>query len=302
MESTERYSPLPTLHADDQEILNYAGLLDGLDIGLMVFSSDAIPYYRNKAAEKLLGPEMPDWTDASGRPIADAELPMSIVRQTTKPIFDQQLALKNAVGGTIRLRINALPVFAGDNRLRRILLTLVDANRSRLPEGERADGQVVDRLTRVFTKQHVMSLLGNEIHRARRYGTPFTLAQLDIDNFVPFCNQYGQERGEQVLAGIGQLLKKSLREIDIVGRIGNDEFLLVLPNVSLNEALVGLERLRVAIETREFFDQALRVTISGGIAEHAGETAEALIERTRSLMVQARESGRNRYCLDIDIL
>ncbi len=106
-----------------------------------------------------------------------------------------------------------------------------------------------------------------------------------------------------MLAGIGKLLSESMREIDIAGRIGNDEFLLVLPNVSLKDAMVGLERLRVLIETQTFPDDGyLRVTISGGITEYTGENSSTLIERSKSLLINARESGRNRFCLDGDIL
>ena len=302
MNSTGPYSPLPNLHADDEEINNYAGLLDSLDIGLMVFSSQAVPCLRNKTAEKLLGTATPNWKNNSGQSIPPVEQPESVVFRTLKPIFDHILVLEQEAGIATCLKANALPVFSTTGEVRRVLLTLDNISNEKQIKDASEDSRIRDPLTGVFNKQHVMFLLGNEIHRARRYGTPFTLAQIDIDLFLPFCAEQGKERGEIVLTGIGRLLKEGLREIDIVGRIGNDEFLLILPNVSLNEALIGLERLRVLIETHEFFDEALRVTISGGIAEHTGETPEALVERTKSLMAHARQAGRNRYCLDMDIL
>lgn len=302
MNTTGLYSPLPNLHADDEEISNYAGLLDSLDIGLVVFSSETVLCFNNKTAERFLGAEPHNWKNDCGQSIPAVEFPTSIAFGVSQPVFDRVLVLEKDTGTTIRLKANALPVFSANGRVRRVLLTLDDISKERHAKDEQENVRIHDPLTGVFNKQHVMFLLGNEIHRARRYGTPFTLAQIDIDLFLPFCAEQGTERGDLVLMGIGKLLKESLREIDIIGRIGNDNFLLILPNVSLNEALIGLERLRVLIETHEFFDEALRVTISGGIAEHTGETPEALVERTKSLMAHARQAGRNRYCLDMDIL
>ena len=128
------------------------------------------------------------------------------------------------------------------------------------------------------------------------------MAQVDIDHFLHFCEKHGPEPGERVLSGIGKLLTETMREIDIAGRIGDDEFLLVLPNVSLKEAMIGLERLRMLIETQEFVSAGLRITVSGGITEYTGENSETLLERAKSLLIHAREAGRNRFCLDGDIL
>ena len=93
-----------------------------------------------------------------------------------------------------------------------------------------------------------------------------------------------------------------MREIDILGRIGDSEFLLVLPNVSLKNSMIGLERLRVTIESQAFTKAELRLTVSGGIMEYTGESSETLVERCRSLMINAREAGCNRFCLDLDII
>ena len=71
--------------------------------------------------------------------------------------------------------------------------------------------------------------------------------------------------------------------------------------MDLKDAMVGLERLRVLIETQTFTDDFLRITVSGGITEYTGENSATLIERSKSLLINARESGRNRFCLDGDI-
>jgi len=302
MDSTETYSPLPGTHADDEEIKRYAGLLDSLGVGLVAFSPDATPCLYNKLASKLFGDAAVCWIDEKIQVIPDHELPVQLVLNTSKPIFDRVVALTGSGKDTDWLSVNALPVFSETGRIRRVLLTLTDISDQRNLLGEIEQLSIRDAQTGVFNKRHVMQLLENEIRRARRYGTPFTLAHLDIDLFEHFCEKYGQDIGDLVLVGVGKLLIESMREIDIAGRIGNDEFLLILPNVSLKDALVGLERLRVQIETQAFTDDYLRLTISGGIIEYTGENSEALVERSKSLLINAREAGRNRFCLDGDIL
>lgn len=302
MQATEISSPLPDSHADDQEIKRYAALLDRLGIGMLVFSPDATPVFQNETAAALMGDGPHTWADESGQAVVIDDITKMLGLGSGKPIFQYVLALTSASPQTIWLSLNMFPVFSDDGHVRRILLTLTDISEERKLQSEINKLTTRDPLTGVFNQRQVMYLLENEIHRARRYGTPFTLAQLDVDLFLPFCEKHGREVGDRVLAGIGKLLLESMREIDIAGRIGDYEFLLVLPNVSLKDALIGLERLRALIETQTFTDDFLRVTVSGGITEYTGENSATLIERTKSLQINARESGRNRFCLDGDIL
>ena len=277
-------------------------MLDSLGIGLVVFYPDASPCLSNKVASKLIGNTPPNWVNDSGQIICADELPLKRALRTSKPVFNCVMALTNDQERKNWLSVNALPVFSDNGGVRRVLLTLTDINKEKDLQSEVKKLSVRDQLTGVYNQRHVMYLLENEIHRARRYGTPFTLAQVDIDHFLHFCEKHGPEPGERVLSGIGKLLTETMREIDIAGRIGDDEFLLVLPNVSLKEAMIGLERLRMLIETQEFVSAGLRITVSGGITEYTGENSETLLERAKSLLIHAREAGRNRFCLDGDIL
>ena len=301
MMNDEAPSALPNWQADDDEISRYAALLDGLGVGLMVFAADATVCLTNKVAVRLLGGAIHHWMNGS-KAISAAELPLLQVLRTSRPVFERVMTLSSDAGNSVSVRVNALPVFAADDSVRRILVTLDDPGNPRRAHKAAGELSIYDELTGVFSQRYVMYLLENEIHRARRYGTAFTLAQVDIDLFLPLCDKHGSVVGESVLAEFGQLMRDSMREIDVIGRVGNDEFLLILPNVSLKNALVGLERLRGLIEVRPFADAALKLTISGGIVEYTGENQEALVERSKALLVSARESGRNRFCLDVDIL
>ena len=302
MNASQHYSPLPSIYADDEEIKRYAKLLDNLGVGLMVFSPDASLCFQNGNASTLLGNLQPTWLDEYGHPIAVEDQPLNRVLRTSQAVLDHIMVLASDKAHNIWLIANAIPVLSEKSAIRRVMLTITDISEQRILKNEIEQLSIRDPLTGVFNEQHVMQRLENEIHRARRYGTPFTLAQLDVDNFLPLCAEHGQKSGDIVLTEIGELLNKCMREIDIAGRVGDNEFLLVLPNVSLKESMIGLERLRVLIETQTFTEAELRVTISGGITEYTGESSNTLVERSRSLMINAREAGCNRFCLDLDII
>jgi diguanylate cyclase (GGDEF)-like protein len=293
-------SAAPKLLADDAEIERYAALLDHLGIGLIVYGADASIVSRNPLAA-LLGDTPPGWLDEQGQPLPASEQPAWQALRSGQPVATRLVGVDRGAAQTSWFKADAVPVLAADGSIRRVLLTLQDVSRERQLASELEKLSVTDPLTGLSTEAHIVQLLENEIHRARRYGTPFALAQIDIDQFLPFCQTHGQPAGDRVLAEFGQLLRRSIREIDMAGRNGIDEFLLILPNVSLNDAMVGLERIRVLIETHDFSDTRLKVTISGGITEYTGENAATLIERSRSLLLHARESGRNRLCLDLEI-
>ena len=89
MNPAEYFSPLPNTHAKDEEIKRYAGLLDSLGIGLVVFYPDASPCLSNKVASKLIGNTPPNWVNESGQIICADELPLKRVLRTSKPVFRQ---------------------------------------------------------------------------------------------------------------------------------------------------------------------------------------------------------------------
>lgn len=303
MNTSQRHSPRPSINdADDEEIRRYARLLDSLGIGLMVYSKDASLCLKNEQACSLLGDSLPNWLNENGQLLEVDEHPLNSALRTSQADNNHIVILDNGKAQKVWLSINAIPVLSERGGVRLVLLTMTDISEQRNLRNEVRQLSVKDPLTGVFSKEHVIRLLENEIHRARRYGTPFALAQLDVDNFSALCAEHGRQLGNQALTEIGQLLIKCMREIDILGRIGDSEFLLVLPNVSLKNSMIGLERLRVTIESQAFTKAELRLTVSGGIMEYTGESSETLVERCRSLMVNAREAGCNRFYLDLDII
>ncbi|MQM31258.1 MAG: hypothetical protein CRU78_12340 [Candidatus Accumulibacter phosphatis] len=293
--------PLVDLCADDAEIGRYAALLDNLAIGLLVFNADGGLQLRNPQASSLLGDTEIRWEDDNGALLStDQRLEMRVLR-TRKAIWQQTLGIKqDASAAAIRCTASAFPVLAEDGSLRCVLLTLSDLSEHPKQTNEAPQRAAHNPLTGVYPQADILHLLADEGRRATRYGTPFSLALIGIDQLPELCRARGARAGARALADIGQLCGESLRDADMVGRFSADKFLLILPNVRVNDATIGLERLRELVETRHARADAEPLTISGGVSEFTGEDSAALIERVRSLLAAARDAGGNRLCVNLD--
>lgn len=136
-----------------------------------------------------------------------------------------------------------------------------------------------------------------EIARFKRNLTPFCLMVWDVDFFKKINDSYGHAAGDRVLKVISELLRKSLREVDYVGRYGGEEFVGILPDTSNAQALVVAEKLRKNIESCEFHFREKRVvvTASCGVAQISSvDTDKTLFERADSALYKAKAAGRNR--------
>jgi len=157
-----------------------------------------------------------------------------------------------------------------------------------------ADLAVKDGLTGLFNHKHTYERLNNLIVHSGRYKRTLTVAMYDIDHFKSINDNYGHQTGDLVLASVAETLKRASRAVDIIGRYGGEEFLIVMPETSIDGAFVFAERIRKSIENLKFKDGKLKVTISGGVAEYTGEGATELVEKADNLLYEAKESGRNR--------
>jgi diguanylate cyclase (GGDEF)-like protein len=153
---------------------------------------------------------------------------------------------------------------------------------------------VTDQLTGLFNRRRLMEELGGEVLRSKRHEHAFSILVMDVDHFKKFNDAYGHLAGDRVLAGVGDVLRETTREIDCPARYGGEEFVAVLPETKLAAAVDVAERIRETLATRIF--EGRRVTLSIGVAEYPvhGETAEALIAAADAALYQAKHEGRNR--------
>ncbi|WP_147694755.1 GGDEF domain-containing protein [Vogesella mureinivorans] len=154
-----------------------------------------------------------------------------------------------------------------------------------------------DQLTGAFNRRGLEEHFDREIHRAERSGQPLSVALIDVDNFKQLNDRYGHLTGDDVLKYLVDMMHHSLRTSDIVGRFGGEEFVVILPDTPVNEAVELVQRLQREL-TKNFFlanQDKLVVTFSAGVALwHRGEQDCDVIERADRAMYQAKLAGKNR--------
>ena len=158
-----------------------------------------------------------------------------------------------------------------------------------------------DALTGLINRRAFMDRFTHELARSQRHGPSPTLLMLDIDHFKKINDKFGHPAGDAVLAHLAQLLKSSVRNVDIVGRIGGEEFAVVLVETNAQMAAPVIERLleRLRKTTVPLADATqLKFTASIGSTEILwADTIDTAIQRADEALYTAKKSGRDRHCL-----
>ncbi len=160
-----------------------------------------------------------------------------------------------------------------------------------------------DELTGLHNRKYLNERLEQEISRARRYGNSLSCLLFDLDFFKVVNDIYGYEWGDVLLRSIADKLKQLIRKEDVLTRYGDEEFLLILPNTSEDNAFLFAERFRREIERMEFIpageEERHPITISGGIStypciEGAEEDANTIIRYAEHALYNAKKRGKNK--------
>jgi len=161
---------------------------------------------------------------------------------------------------------------------------------------------ITDGLTQVYNHRYFQMRLEDELRRGRRYNLAVSLMLADADNFKSINDHYGHATGDKVLRELAALLRRSVRETEIVARYGGEEFALILPQTGAEQALVAAERVRANVGAATFQaadGQPIHLTVSIGIATFPthGATRAKLIEQADGALYAAKRRGRNAVCL-----
>ncbi len=149
---------------------------------------------------------------------------------------------------------------------------------------------ITDPLTGLYNRRYFDEQLEREIGRAIRYGRPLCLVMFDLDHFKLVNDRYGHQTGDLVLERFAEILRKVTRNIDIMARIGGEEFALILPETNLEMAVEIANRVRCTQEIK-----GLHTTVSAGVAglpDH-GKSARSLLSQADKALYQAKSAGRN---------
>ncbi|MBN3876825.1 MULTISPECIES: diguanylate cyclase [unclassified Nostoc] len=155
-----------------------------------------------------------------------------------------------------------------------------------------------DGMTQLFNQSYMQSITEQRLAEAERSGQPLSIIFLDIDNFKSYNSRYGHVTANIVLQGLAKLLLKSIRSFDIACRWGGEEFVIVMPNMTLETLRKRVEQLRLDVEQMQLRDgdQILQsITASFGIAvSEPGITVKDFLNRANQAMLEAKRTGKNR--------
>ncbi|MFD2111597.1 diguanylate cyclase [Thiorhodococcus fuscus] len=229
-------------------------------------------------AEGLLSSEPWLALYAAGLPDTDGE------RRETR------IAMK---GDTVRWALVSAKAieFAGESSK---LITLVDVSELKATQDELRSASFTDVLTGLYNRRFLYLRLAKEIDLVKRYGHPLSIILFDLDHFKRINDTFGHRIGDEVLVKVAAALGDCVREMDVVGRYGGEEFLLILPHSGVAQALGVAERLRVMLRECVWPAEGLTVTISGGISQYGGESLDEFVESADHRLYEAKEFGRDR--------
>lgn len=244
-----------------------------------------------------------------------------IIGNSSVGFFDEKISkrLKNVEGGLLKngghaefeanlrdamgsLRTFAFykETFSENGKISGLICVMVDlTQRKNLEEELRMANNILrrqaitDGLTGLFNHKKTLSLLEKEVSRSKRYNGEFSVLMMDIDHFKQINDQYGHQVGDAVLVKISDIIRKNIRETDIAGRYGGEEFLIIFPETAHKYALNTAKRIADAIKAHEY-PEGFRVTVSGGVAGWTGEDTIGLVKVADDLLYKAKNSGRDR--------
>ena len=154
-----------------------------------------------------------------------------------------------------------------------------------------------DGLTGLASRRHFEETLVLELARAKRFGTPLSVVLADLDDFKAVNDRHGHAVGDLVLREFAAVVQHTLREVDLAGRWGGEEFALLLPGTDAQGGMQLAERLRTAIESRPVIlpdGGTLDITASLGVSSYSGtSSAEELFEAADQALYRAKTSGKN---------
>ena len=154
-----------------------------------------------------------------------------------------------------------------------------------------------DTLTGAASREYLMDVLERELPLSLQENTSMCVAMVDLDYFKQINDNYGHLVGDEVLKGVVGRIKARISKLDIIGRYGGEEFLLIFPKTKIETAIKILERVRehIAASAMNVDELLVSVTVSGGVTcSQKNDTIASLIERADNLMYQAKNKGRNR--------
>ncbi len=222
------------------------------------------------------------------------------------PIFKPELQLSNYIADTIPIIffawITSMVIyqkftkeFINSNKIKNKNKNLKEKNEQiKIINDKLKNLSYIDQLTKAYNRRKINQVLSRVFIEAKRYKKSFSVIILDLDHFKKINDKYGHQTGDKVLKGFSDLLKENIREVDIFGRWGGEEFLIICPETGLDSAIDLAQRLRATIEKNIFIDGETLTASFGVAAYFEGDNIKNIIKRADDSLYSAKEKGRNR--------
>jgi len=221
---------------------------------------------------------------------------------------------KSAFSGEFRFRTGrkayqdiAVKVAVPAGRKKRyesVLITLQDISTWKRLERQLRKRAQLDGLTKLLNHNTIMQRLNEELIRAKRYGLSLSCMMIDMDHFKVINDKFGHPRGDQVLKRVATMIKNCVRTVDLVGRYGGDEFLIIMPETKPINARYAAMRIQNLFSSKIFHYQRIisfHISLSIGITGYPSKRIkdfQDLIAMADRAMYQAKKSGRNRIAVN----
>jgi len=216
-----------------------------------------------------------------------------IRKKVLVPIFSMKSDAQAIAGGNYKTRCN-VSVENEVGALGESLNSMADSIEIQIEELQKLAS--VDELVGISNRRSFMNSLELEIERSHRYGRPLSALMMDIDNFKSFNDSYGHHIGDEILKLICHVSQKALRDNDLMGRFGGEEFTVMFPETNIDSAIIVAERIRSAVEDSAltYNSEKLHVTVSIGATQLVkDEDSNAFLKRADKAMYLSKENGRN---------
>ena len=244
--------------------------------------------------DRLLETSLFDFMDEEWRQIALAGL----TRRRQGIAEKHDFKFRRPDGGEIWALLSTNPIFDAAGRYAGALAMVVDITERKRMGQELQRLATLDPLTGWFNRRHFFAIATQELERSQRYHRPLVLLMLDLDHFKPINDTYGHTVGDQVLQAVVKTLRAGLRQVDLSGRYGGEEFVVLLPETEPSTARVVADRLCAAVAAAPVATDRgpVAVTISIGVASLVTDerlTLEQLLDRADQALFAAKQAGRN---------
>lgn len=262
----------------------------------------------NKAALAMCGAAnkdqiIPGFAKNLTKEIFEAMVGKFVALLNGKPSFEAEIRGKNLKGKSyeVLFRVSVPEDCLKD--FSRAIITLQDITEQKKMERHLRTLAQLDSLTKLYNHRTILARLDAEFLRAKRYGSSLSCMMIDVDHFKVINDEYGHQKGDQVIRRVANALRQSVRQVDVIGRYGGDEFLVILPETKAQNAKVAAARIQALFESKKFqvrseksISLALSIGISGYPAKDIKETKD-LVAKADNAMYAAKKMGRNRIVI-----